>query len=333
MKYAALLAILALFFASDLCAEPQTLQKRTPYPEKKATDLEQEVDSLKREIASMEIASIPDRLSLCEKQIPLSNEDVREAFEREFYQFLDNRGLLTILVRRYGKFLNVVSEELDKAALPPDLIYLAIAESYLNPRAASRASAGGLWQFLKDTGKREGLFINDDIDERYSVTRSTRCALGYLSRLHAEFGDWFLAMAAYNAGEARLKDALQNQNTKDFFELFLPEETDRYVYRIAALKEILSNPRTYGLPIEKEDYYKPYAVVEITVDLERETHTAVLAQAMDLPYGTFRLYNLHIRKYKLPKGTYHLCVPVEKKETFLRRIRMNQTIGVAGEAS
>ena len=175
MRYAVVArGILVLFFASNLCAEPRTPQKKEPYLEKKVADLEKEVDGLKREVAFLEMAPVPDRLSLCEGQIPLSNEDVREAFEREFYQFLDNRGLLTILVKRYGKFLNVVSEEMDRTAMPPDLIYLAIAESYLNPRAVSRASAGGLWQFLKETGKREGLFINDDIDERYSVTRSTR---------------------------------------------------------------------------------------------------------------------------------------------------------------
>ncbi len=331
MKYGALSAILALCFASTLAAEPQTLQKRTPYLEKRVANLEKEVDSLKSEMASMKMAAVPDRLSLCDKQIPLSNEDVREAFEREFYQFLERKGLLTILVKRYGKFLNVVSEELDKAGAPPDLIYLAITESYLNPRAVSKASAGGLWQFIKETGKKEGLFIDDQIDERYSVTRSTKCALGYLNKLHAEFGDWFLAMAAYNAGEARLREAIQNQNTKDFFEMFLPEETERYVYRVAALKEILADPRKYGLPIERSDYYKPYAVAEVTVDLERETHTALLSQAMDLPYGTFRQYNLHIRKYKLPRGVYHLYIPTEKKETFLKRIKMNQAIGVVKE--
>ena len=95
--------------------------------------------------------------------------------------------------------------------------------------------------------------------------------------------------------------------------MFLPEETERYVYRIAALKEILSNARKYGLPIEKADYYKPYAVAELTIDVERETHTAFLAAAMDLPYRTFRQYNLHIRKYKLPRGVYHLYVPVREE--------------------
>ena len=105
-------------------------------------------------------------------------------------------------MKRYGKFFSVVSRELNKVNMPSDLIYLAIAESYLNPRA-SKANARGMWQFMKDTGKREGLSINDLIDERYSVTRSTASALQYLGGLHDEFGDWLVAMAAYNAGEAR----------------------------------------------------------------------------------------------------------------------------------
>ena len=267
---------------------------------------------------------------------PVSAEAIARLAEqgKDVSRFFTNRGRMMAPIQRVNvDFSAPMLEELDRTAMPPDLIYLAIAESYLNPRAVSKASAGGLWQFVKDTGKREGLFIDEQIDERYSVTRSTRSALGYLNKLHAEFGDWFLAMAAYNAGEVRLREAIQNQNTKDFFELFLPEETDRYVYRVAALKEILANPHKYGLPIEKADYYKPYAVVEVTVDLEAETHTAVLALAMDLPYRTFRHYNLHIRKYKLPRGVYHLYIPVEKKETFLKRIRMNQTIGVVKESS
>ena len=287
--------------------------------------------SLKMEIGYLKMAPVPGQLSLCDKPIPLSNEDVREAFEREFYQFLENRGLLTILVKRYGKFLAVVSEEIESRNMPPDLIYLAIAESYLNPRAVSSASAGGLWQFIKDTGKREGLFINDEIDERYSVTRSTKSALGYLGKLHAEFGDWLVAMAGYNAGEKRVREVIANQNTRDFFEMFLPQETERYVYRIAALKEILANPHKYGLPLDKEDYYRPYAVADVVISLERETHTAVLAEAMELPYRTFREYNLHIRKYRLPRGTYHLYIPVEKKEIFLRRIKANPAVTVEND--
>jgi membrane-bound lytic murein transglycosylase D len=330
MKHLAPLTVgVFLLLGSTLLAQsesmpkkPQQLPQTQPQqPDRRVLDLEREVAGLKREVAALKMPAAPALVSLCDKPIPLFDEDIREDFEREFYQFLEHKGLLTILVKRYGKFFAIVSDEIERMSMPPDLIYLAIAESYLNPRAKSAANAGGMWQFVKDTGKRHGLFINDDIDERYSVTRSTRSALIYLKKLDDEFGDWFVAMAAYNCGENRVREAIANQNTRSFFELFLPEETDRYIYRIAAIKEILGNPQKYGLPLETSEYYRPYSVTEVTVDVDRETHTLILAQAMELPYKAFREYNLHIRKYKLPRGTYHIYVPVEKKETFLKSIK------------
>ena len=192
MKYV-VLSIVALFFlASPAWADSDTGQKKPETMEMKVSDLQKEVAGLKKELGYLKMAGLPDQVSLCNRPIPLTNEDVREDFEREFYQFLDNRGLLTILVKRYGKFFAVVSEELNRANMPSDLIYLAIAESYLNPRAVSRANAGGIWQFVRDTGKREGLFIDDTIDERYSVTRSTKSALQYLGRFtrSSATGSW-----------------------------------------------------------------------------------------------------------------------------------------------
>lgn len=332
MKYL-VFAVAALLLVTSplLAAEPDTGSKKAESMEKRVADLEKEVAGLRKELGYLKMPAVPDQLTLCGQAIPLTNPDVREDFEREFYQFLENKGLLTILVKRYGKFLSVVSSELQRSDMPSDLIYLAIAESYLNPRAASTANAGGMWQFLKDTGKREGLFINDHIDERYTVTRSTRSALLYLRKLRGEFGDWFLSMAAYNAGEGRLREAIANQNTRDFFQLFLPQETDRYIFRIAAIKEIVGNPKKYGLPIDKSDYYRPYAVSELTIECDREIHTAVLAEAMDLPYKIFREYNLQIRKYKLPRGVYHLYIPVEKKEIFLKGIRVSPDVTVRKE--
>jgi hypothetical protein len=332
MKYMGLFVAVLLLFTAPAWAESEAGQKKGPQTiERKLADLEKEVAGLKREIGYLKMPGLPEELSLCGRPIPLGNEDVREDFEREFYQFIENRGLLTILVKRYGKFFSVVSEELNRANMPGDLIYLAMAESYLNPRAVSKANAGGIWQFVKDTGKRQGLTITDQIDERYSIARSTRSALLYLRSLHDEFGDWFVAMAAYNAGEGRLREAIANQNTRDFFQLYLPEETGRYIYRIAAIKEIVENAGQYGLAIEKSDYYRPYAVAEVTIEVEQETHTAVLAQAMDLPYKTFRQYNLHIRKYRLPRGVYHLYVPVEKREAFLKGIKVCPGVTVQTE--
>jgi membrane-bound lytic murein transglycosylase D len=338
MKYSVpVVAVFCLFLfvpAFLAGAEPPAGKAQGPDTallEKEVASLKREINGLKKEVGALKMAPVPDLISLCDKPMPLFDEDTREQFEREFYQFIENKGLLTILVRRQAKFLSVVSEEIERMKMPQDLIFLAIAESYLNPRVKSSADAGGLWQFMKETGKRNGLFINDDVDERYTVTRSTRSALVYLKKLNDEFGDWFLAMAAYNCGENRIREAVSNQNTKDFFELFLPEETSRYVFRIAALKEILGNPQKYGLPLEKSDCYRPYEVAEVTIELDRETHTNVLAQAMQISYKTFRMYNLHIRRYKLPRGTYRVYVPIEKRETFLNGIKMCPGVALARE--
>jgi membrane-bound lytic murein transglycosylase D len=325
---------LLLLLPSSVRAEPDAHQKKAGAQQtvdRRVGELEKEVSSLRKELALLKMQPVPETLSLCDKPIPLANDDVRERFEREFYQFLENKGLLTILVKRHAKFFNVVSEEITRANLPSDLIYLSIAESYLNPRAISKANASGLWQFIRDTGKREGLYIDDQIDERYSVKRSTRSALGYLKKLHAEFGDWFIAMAAYNAGEGRLREAIANQNTKDFFELYLPEETERYIHRVAAIKELLSNAKKYGLSIEKKEYYRPFAVAEVEIEVRKEVPTCVLAQAMDLPYKAFREYNLHFRKYKLPKGFYFMYVPVEKKDVLMKRTKDSPYITVRKE--
>jgi membrane-bound lytic murein transglycosylase D len=323
-----LLLAALLLTASNSYAQSDNLQRKPQPPDKRISDLEKEIAGLQRDMSFLKVPPVPELITLCNKPIPLTAEDVRERFEREFFQMLENRGLMTILVKRHAKFAPIISEEINKMNLPLDLIYLALTESYLNPRVVSKANACGMWQFIKETGKREGLNVNDTVDERYSIVKSTRSALSYLTKLHDEFGDWFLAMAAYNAGEGRIREATTNQNTRDFFELYLPEETDRYIYRVAATKEIIANPKKYGLTIEQKDFYKPFTLTEFTLEVKRDIHTAVLAQAMDVSYKTFRELNLHLRKYTLPKGLYYLCVPTEKKDTFLRRIRENQSLAI-----
>lgn len=314
--------LLLLLSLSHAAAETNTAQlKRHGFLQKTGADPERETPYPRNPIDSLQFPSPPSTLILCDKQIPLGRDDVRERFEREFYLILENRGLLTILAKRHAKFVSAISDEIGRLRLPSDLIYLAIAESYLNPRVVSTAGAGGMWQFIKETGRREGLFINDIVDERYSIPLSTFSALAYLRKLYAEFGDWFLAMASYNCGEARTREAIANQNTREFFDLFLPEETERYVMRIAAFKELLTNPRKYGLFIDKKDYYKPYSVCDLILTVTKDVHTAVLAQAADLPYKPFRDHNLHLRRYTLSKGSYHIFLPYERKEIFLRKIR------------
>lgn len=327
---AAITVICLLIFCARVDA--QAAQKKgVGSPEKRIGDLEKDVMRLQHEVDIFNLDALPDNLTLCDKKVPIYREDVRERFEREFFQLLENKGLLTLIVKRYIQYLNTINDEIQKMALPSDLIYVAITESYLLPRSMSSANAAGIWQFIKETGKREGLSINDNLDERYNIKKSTRSALAHLKKLYGEFGDWLIAIAAYNAGPARLKEAMEHQETRDFLDLYLPEETERYVFRILAIKEIILNRERYGIKIDEKELYKPLLLSEVTFETDREIHTSILAKAMELPYRTFRTYNLQIRKYRLPKGTYRINVPVAKKEIFLKHLKGYDYIEVVKE--
>ncbi len=316
-----------LFSTSILSAQGISRKNNTP-AEKRIGDLEKDVMRLQRQADLFNLDALPDNLMLCDKKIAIYRGDVRERFEREFFQLLENRGLLTIIIKRYYKFLPAMTEEVQRLGVPQDLVYLAVTESYLNPRAVSRANAAGMWQFIKETGKREGLLVNDHVDERFNVKRATRSALTHLKRLNGEFNDWFLAMSAYNAGPGRVREVIENQATRDFFDMYLPEETERYVFRILALKEIIGNRERYGIKIDDRDLYRPVALSEVSIEARGEFHSYILAKAMDLPYRTFRMNNLHLRRYRLPKGSYRITVPTDKKDSFIRKLKAYDYISV-----
>ena len=321
--------ILAALFLDTPALSAQSVPRKNGTPvEKRLGDLEKDVMRLQRQADLFNLDALPDNLMLCDKKIPIYRGDVRERFERELFQLLENKGLVTIVIKRYYKYLPMMAEEVQRIAVPSDLIYLAVTESYLNPRAVSRANAAGMWQFIKETGKREGLLVNEHIDERFNMRKATRSALTHLKRLNGEFNDWFLAMSAYNAGPGRVREAIENQATRDFFDMYLPEETERYVFRILALKEIISNRERYGIRIDDKDLYRPATLSEVTIEASREFPSYILAKAMDLPYRTFRMNNLHLRKYKLPKGLYHICVPVEKRDIFIKKMKTYDYIAV-----
>jgi membrane-bound lytic murein transglycosylase D len=330
--------VIILLFALALCpgfaswAFAQTPSKKGPMTlERKVFELERDVARLKSQVDMYSTDHLPETVVLCDRKILVSRDDIRERLEREYFQLLENRGLVTILIKRYLKYQAAINEEIQNMSVPSDLVYLVLAESYLNPRALSSASAAGLWQFIKETGKREGLYVGDHVDERYNVKKATKSALSHLKKLYGEFGDWFIAMAAYNAGAARLREAIENQETTNFFDLFLPEETERYILRIISIKEIVSNREKYGFFIDEKALYKPYAVAEVTLDIGKEAHTNILSKSMDLPYKAFRDINLHIRKYKLSKGVYHIYVPNEKKGIFLQKLKAFSYITVVTE--
>ncbi len=326
-RFFVIAGIVACILFSMLLAGADTLgaqnasRKNTQPVDKRLGDLEKDVLRLQRQADIFNLDALPDHLVLCDKKIPIFRGDIRERFERELFQLLENRGLITIIVKRYYKYLPMMTEEVARMGVPTDLVYLAVTESYLNPRAVSKANAGGMWQFMKETGKLEGLVVNDIVDERFNMKKSTRSALGHLKKLNAQFNDWLLAMAAYNAGPGRVREAIDNQMTRDFFDMYLPEETERYVFRILALKEIIANKERYGFRVDEKELYRPALLSEVVIESSHEFDSCILAKAMEVSYRTYRNNNLHLRRYKLPKGVYRVNVPTEKKDSFIKKMK------------
>jgi len=252
---------------------------------------------------------LPDKLIFAGQPIPLDNWQVRERIEYEFYQFLAEEGESIILAKRTGRCFPPVEKQLAEAGLPNDLKYMLLVESKCISAAYSRAKASGPWQFIGSTGRRYKLHSSYWRDDRRSLEMSTEAAIKFLRSLKQEMGDWFLAMAAYNAGDGRIKKQLREQKVSDYWKLHSMRETMRYVPRIIAAKEIYSQPEKY-LGLTQRDLYTPLETETVTVNIkEAQRHLASIAEEFGSYFLELKLLNPEIRKDYLPKGTHQLKVP------------------------
>ena len=253
---------------------------------------------------------LPDKLTFGGQTIPLDSWQVRERIEYEFYQFLEDEGESIILAKRTGRCFPPAEKQLADAGLPDDLKYMLLVESKCIAAAYSRAKASGPWQFIGSTGKRYKLKSDQWKDDRRNLEMSTEAAVKYLRYLKDLFdGDWFLAMAAYNAGEERIRKQLKAQKVDDYWKLHLVRETMRYVPRIIAAKEIYSQPEKY-LGLTRQDMYAPLDTETVTVTIkEAQKHLASLAKELGSYFLELKLLNPEIKKEYLPKGTHQLKVP------------------------
>ncbi len=266
--------------------------------------------------------TVPTQLTLCGEEVPLHRADVRERLEREFYFNLDRQGQLVLYLKRQARANAVVERILAEMGLPEDLKYVPVAESGLMFRATSQADAVGYWQFVKGTATRYGLTVNSYVDERRDLEKSTRAACAYLRDLYAQFGSWATALGAYNWGEARMARAVREQGSSSYYDLYLPDETDRFVFRIACLKLLLGNPQGYDLYVEEDQLYHP-TPTEIAVVTSKEwLQIATLAKAAGVPPRTFRILNPWMNANSLPPGTYRFAVPAGQGEGFSGRLRV-----------
>lgn len=211
------------------------------------------------------IFEIPKKLEFAGEAVPIEKDDVLERFEREIYVNAYWESNMILLMKRANKFLPTIEKILQEQGIPLDFKYLAMAESGLM-NVTSPAGAKGFWQIMPGTAKDYKLEINDDVDERYHLEKSTFVACKYLKAAFAKFGNWTSVAASYNIGITGIRKRKEEQNQNNYYNLYLVEETSRYLFRILAFKEIFENPGKYGFELSKEDLYNQPLFRELKVN-------------------------------------------------------------------
>ncbi|MDZ4823116.1 MAG: lytic transglycosylase domain-containing protein [Flavobacteriales bacterium] len=237
---------------------------------------------------------LPDSLSFAGEMVPMEEWDLRERLDREMLvnTYWHSNTLLSI--KRANRWFPVIEPILKKNGIPDDFKYLALVESAL-VQAVSPNLAVGFWQFLEATGKEYDLEINDEVDERYHVERSTEAACHYLKDSFDRYGSWAMAAASYNMGKGGLNTQVERQNQTEYWDLLLNEETGRYVFRIIAMKEIVNHADQYGFVIRPGDLYPPLKYDIVTVD-SAILDFAVFAEQQHITYKELKLYNPWLRQ-------------------------------------
>ena len=248
-------------------------------------------------------------LDFCGEAVELENQDVRERLEKELLLTLWDRPQVVLWIKRANRFFPIIEKMLREENMPPDLKYIAIAESALRPHAGSKKGAIGFWQFLKSTGRKYGLAIDSQKDERRNIFRSTEAAIAYFKELYDMLGSWTLSAAAYNMGEQGLLSEILAQKTQNFYHLYLPLETQRYILRVVSAKIILSDPESYGFRFTAEDLYPPLEYDRVKLECFQETPLSVIAEAANTRFKVIKDLNPEIRGHFLATGNHWMLVP------------------------
>ena len=240
---------------------------------------------------------IPTDLNFASEMVPQDDPEIMERVDREFLVNTYWQSNALLLMKRANKYFPIIEPILAKNGIPDDFKYLAVAESALT-NVVSHAGATGFWQIMKGTGKEYGLEINANIDERYHLEKSTQVACDYLNKWKGKYGSWTLTAAAYNAGPGAINKFMGIQKVDDYYDLLLGQETGRYVFRIMAIKEILSNPDKYGFDIDKNDMYSAVPTFKVEID-EPVASFADFANKYEINYKILKRHNPWLREAHL----------------------------------
>jgi membrane-bound lytic murein transglycosylase D len=261
---------------------------------------------------SVRIFELPKELNFAGEKVPLEHVDILERLEREIYVNAYWESNMILLLKRSAKYLPEIEKKLKEQGIPDDFKYVAVAESALM-NVGSPAGARGYWQILEATGKEYGLEISKSVDERYHFEKSTLAAAKYFRKAHGKFGDWTAVAASYNMGQSGFSKRQEEQLHKNYYDLYLNEETSRYLFRILAFKVIFENPGSFGYHLEEKDYYRnpEFNSYKVSGDIR---DLAQWAKSKGSSFKYLKLYNpwLRDRALNAKRGkVYEIRLPRE----------------------
>ncbi len=245
---------------------------------------------------------IPQNLNFAGEKTPIRDFSVREAMERELIINTYWQAQTLMLHKKANRWFPIIEPILKKYGIPEDFKYVPLIESQLT-NVVSPQGATGFWQLIEATAKSYGLEINDDIDERYNVVKSTEAACKYIIEAYKQFNNWTLVAASYNLGRTGIQNQLDKQKVTSYYDVLLTEETARYVYRLLAMKEIISRPKVYGFILRKKDLYPTIPTKKMVIDSTIH-NLADFALTEGINYKYLKLFNPWLRTNFLPNETH-----------------------------
>jgi len=266
---------------------------------------------------------LPEYVSFAGEKMPLENFDTRESLDREILTSAYRHSSTIMIIKRANRYLPVIEKILKENNIPDDFKYLVAAESeYSN--VISPSGATGFWQIMAATGREEGMEINNVVDERYHLEKSTEFACRYFRKSYEKYGNWTLTAASYNGGRAAIDEQISIQKENNYYDLLLSEETARYIFRAVAYKLVISNPKEFGFDLDKTDLYPELDFYEVKIDTAI-TDFSAFAKRYGTNYKMLKFLNPWLRKpYLTPKPykEYLIKIPTEG----MRSTDINETV-------
>jgi hypothetical protein len=256
---------------------------------------------------------MPATLEFAAEKVPLEKWEVKERLERELLSNFYLHGAQLYILKLSGRYMPAIEERLKANGVPDDFKYVCVAESSLQQNALSGVGAASFWQFMKDTGPSFGLEVNEEVDERFNITKATDAACKYFLQAKEKFGSWTAAAASYNCGQNGYAKQAEFQGSNNYYDMIFPDETNRYVFRILALKYLLTNPQKAGNILDATEEYKPLKSRSIEVDATIPD-LSVWAREKNSSYKMLKIYNPWLRAHKLtvkPGKRYTILLPLQ----------------------